>query len=108
LLPAIVAEKDFVLRTVVTKSGASATRVAQEFRAQRSSTDWEEVLSDGEVDAVVIATRHDTHAELALAALRSGKHVLLEKPMGISRDEIDSLRDVASESDHVFTLIQSW
>jgi predicted dehydrogenase/threonine dehydrogenase-like Zn-dependent dehydrogenase len=104
LLPAIVAEKDFVLRTVVTKSGASATRVAQEFRAQRASTDWEEVLSDGEVDAVVIATRHDTHAELALSALRAGKHVLLEKPMGISRDEIDSLRDVASESDHVFTV----
>jgi len=104
LLPAIVAEKDFVLRTVVTKSGASATRVAQEFRAQRASTDWEEALSDEEVDAVVIATRHDSHAELALEALRVGKHVFLEKPMGILRDEIDSLRDVASKSDHVFTV----
>ena len=92
------------MRTVVTKSGASATRVAQEFRAQRASTDWEEVLADEEVDAVVVATRHDSHAELAQAALRAGKHVFVEKPIGISRDEIDSLRDVALRSDPVFTV----
>jgi predicted dehydrogenase/threonine dehydrogenase-like Zn-dependent dehydrogenase len=104
LLPAIAAEPDFALHAVVTRHGANAARIAQEFRAPVASTDASEVLGDPAVDAVVIATRHDSHAELARAALAAGKHVFLEKPMGIARTELDALRDAAAASDRVFTV----
>src|SRR5690606_23683958 len=47
-------------------------------------TDWRALLDDGAVDAVVIATPHDLHRDIAIAALDAGKHVLLEKPMAVS------------------------
>jgi predicted dehydrogenase len=78
--------------------------VAQEFAAASASTDADAVLADPSVDAVVIATRHDTHASLALAALEAGKHVFLEKPMAIHRDELERLRARAAASDRVFTV----
>jgi polar amino acid transport system substrate-binding protein len=104
LLPAIAAAGDFALRAVVTQRSATAAKVAQEFGAALASTDPATALSDPAVDAVVIATRHDSHARLALAALEAGKHVFLEKPMAIRRDELAALRDRALASDRVFTI----
>jgi predicted dehydrogenase/threonine dehydrogenase-like Zn-dependent dehydrogenase len=104
LLPALAALPDFELRAVVTRTPSSAARAAQEFRAPIASTDPEEVLRDPQVHAVVIATRHDTHAALALAALAAGKHVFLEKPMAIRRADLDALRDAALASDRIFTV----
>lgn len=104
LLPGILAEPGLGLRTVVARTGASAARLGHEFGAARLSTDVEETLADPEVDAVVIATRHDSHADLAARALRSGKHVFLEKPMGIAREPLEALRAEAQASDRVFTV----
>ncbi len=104
LLPAIRGAGDFALRAVVTQRSASAAKVAQEFGAAVASTDPDAVIADPSVDAVVIATRHDSHARLALAALDAGKHVFLEKPMAIRRDELDALRARALASDRVFTV----
>lgn len=104
LLPAIGALPNVALRAVVTRGSASAARVAQEFGAGKASTDSAAVLADPAVDAVVIATRHDQHAALALAALAAGKHVFLEKPLGITRAEIDAVREAARGSDRVFTV----
>jgi polar amino acid transport system substrate-binding protein len=104
LLPAIQAAGDFALRAVVTQRSASAAKVAQEFGAALASTDPEAAIADPAVDAVVIATRHDSHARLAMAALAAGKHVFLEKPMAIARDELEQLREQAAASDRVFTV----
>jgi predicted dehydrogenase/threonine dehydrogenase-like Zn-dependent dehydrogenase len=104
LLPALQAAGDFAVRAVVTRGSASAAKVAQEFGAAVASTDPDAVLADPAVDAVVVATRHDSHARLAQAALAAGKHVFLEKPMAIRRDELDALRDAALASDRVFTV----
>ena len=72
------------LRAVVSRSGHNAVATAKQFGAPRAGTDPADVFGDPDVDAVLIATRHDSHAELALAALRAGKHVLLEKPLAIT------------------------
>jgi predicted dehydrogenase len=104
LLPALAAVPGVRLRAVAARTSATAAKVAQEFGAEVSSTDARAVLADPAVDAVVIATRHDLHAPLAREALAAGKHVFLEKPMGLTHAEVDGLRDAALASGLVFTV----
>lgn len=82
---------DFVLRAVASRTGHNASSTGKRFSASYSTTDHHEVLKDPEVDAVIIATRHDTHAALALDALRAGKHVLLEKPLALTEEELQTI-----------------
>jgi predicted dehydrogenase len=62
-------------------SAAARERAGRRHPSARLLADWREAINDPAVDAVMIATPVATHFELALAALRSGKHVLVEKPM---------------------------
>src|SRR5262249_11544943 len=59
--------------------------------AAYAATDHHDVLKDPEVDAVLLATRHNLHAQLAVEALQAGKHVLLEKPLALNEDELELL-----------------
>jgi predicted dehydrogenase/threonine dehydrogenase-like Zn-dependent dehydrogenase len=86
LLPALAGDVD--IATVVTARGASAKSTAARFGAGVAATDPAAVLEDPAIDAVLIATRHDTHASYAAQALRAGKHVFVEKPLGLGRDEL--------------------
>lgn len=89
LLPVVDGLKDQVsIHAVVSRTGHNAAETARQLKAKYSSTDPADVLHDGEVDAVMIATRHDTHGSLALAALEAGKHVFVEKPTAMTRDEL--------------------
>jgi predicted dehydrogenase/threonine dehydrogenase-like Zn-dependent dehydrogenase len=81
----------FTLQAVVTRTGHSAAAVGKQFGAAYASTDYEDVLADPEVDAVIIATRHHLHGAMALAALQAGKHVLVEKPLALTAAELDAL-----------------
>lgn len=65
------------------------------------------VLRDDTVDVVVIATPPDTHADLALACLRAGKHVAVEKPLCITTAEADSLLGAAADGDRMLTVHQN-
>jgi len=85
-------DRFYHLRAVVNRTGPSAKAAGQQFSADYISTDPAEVLDDSKVDAVLIATRHHLHGSLALAALKAGKHVLVEKPLTLSRKELDELQ----------------
>lgn len=88
-LPNMQGFADFYqLRAVVNRTGPSAKSVGKQFGADYVSTNPEDVLADPEIDAVLIATRHHLHGSLALAALQAGKHVLVEKPLTLSREEL--------------------
>ena len=100
-LPNLESHPDFALRYAVSRTGATATREAKSFHAAFAATDWREVLEDQELHAVVICTRHDSHAEIAAAALRAGKHVLVEKPIGLTEAEIDDVLKAQKESGKV-------
>jgi predicted dehydrogenase len=63
--------------------------------------DHRELLACEDVDAVIIATPNFTHVDIALAALRAGKHVMCEKPLGISADQVRPLLDAAQDSGRV-------
>jgi len=65
--------------------------VTKNFPGTLAVADWQTVFADPSVDAVVIATPAGVHFELALAALRAGKHVFVEKPMATTVAEVDEL-----------------
>ena len=62
----------------------------------RLTSDWRAVLADPEVDAVYIAVPHHLHAELYVAALDAGKHLLGEKPFGIDLDANGTIMDAVA------------
>ncbi len=88
----------FALQAVMTRSPHRAAAVAKQFGAAYCTTEYEQVLNDPNVDAVLIATRHHLHAGMALAALRAGKHVLVEKPLAITSAELQALDDFVSSA----------
>src|SRR3954447_9441703 len=74
-------------------------RFARRYPGARATRDYDNVLSDRSVDAVVIATPVFTHFELASRALNAGKHVFVEKPMASSSSEAAELIELADQMD---------
>ncbi|HEB91093.1 MAG TPA: oxidoreductase, partial [Deltaproteobacteria bacterium] len=99
LLPIIEKMPGIARRTVVTSTGPSAQRTAERFGFASCGTDPSEVFADESVDLVFITTRHDSHAALAETALRAGKAVWLEKPVGLTMEEVESVERAARETD---------
>jgi predicted dehydrogenase len=87
------------IAAIATATGVSARSSAMRFGAERATTDAEEVLTADDLDGVVIATRHDTHARYVAMALRSGKHVFVEKPLALSEEELREVESAAAGSD---------
>ncbi|HIA14675.1 MAG TPA: dehydrogenase [Nitrospirales bacterium] len=81
--------------TVVTRSGVGSTYYGKKYGFVRSDTNSEMVFS-GDDDVVVIATRHDTHAELVVRALEAGKHVFVEKPLALTLEEVNRVEQAAN------------
>jgi len=84
------------LLSVVTTRGVTAKSVGEKFRFQSHSTDAHRILADRTINTVFIATRHDTHAAFAAAALEAGKNVFVEKPLAIHQDELAKVLEVVS------------
>jgi predicted dehydrogenase/threonine dehydrogenase-like Zn-dependent dehydrogenase len=83
LLPALTAQPGVRLQAVCTASGFTSRHVGTTYGAEYCTSDPDEIIVDPNVDAVVIATRHDQHAGLTAAAIRAGKAVFVEKPLAL-------------------------
>lgn len=75
-----------------------AAAEAQRLGIPRSTEDWRELLDDPSIDAVSIATRNDSHAEIAIAAAEAGKHIFCEKPVGRTPEETAAIAAAARRS----------
>jgi predicted dehydrogenase/threonine dehydrogenase-like Zn-dependent dehydrogenase len=89
------------ITTVVSRGGSSAASLAHSLNGARPGSDWREAVDAPDVDLILVATRHDTHAEIAAAALRAGKAVFVEKPLGLTRAEIDDVWVAGRENDRL-------
>jgi predicted dehydrogenase len=76
----------------------AAASVAQRFGWQAVETDWRELIARDDVDLVDICTPGDTHAEIAIAALAAGKHVLCEKPLANTVEEAEAMAAAAAQA----------
>ncbi|MDY2851177.1 MAG: Gfo/Idh/MocA family oxidoreductase [Candidatus Borkfalkiaceae bacterium] len=75
----------------------AAVAAAKELGVERYETDYEKIISDENIDAVVIATPTKYHCEIAVKAAKAGKHILCEKPMAMTVDECDLMYRTAKE-----------
>jgi polar amino acid transport system substrate-binding protein len=91
LLPLFKASKDVTLATVCTATGVKAEKAREKFGFAGSTTDWRTVVNDPAINTVLVATRHNLHAEIVTAALRSGKTVFCEKPLCLTGAELDEI-----------------
>ena len=83
---------------VMSRTSTSAKKLASAVGAKRYGIDLHQVLADGEVAAVMIATPDKFHCEQTVAAVRAGKHVLCEKPMCRSVPEAEAMIRAAEEA----------
>lgn len=83
---------------IVASGGQSSALAARSFGFEESTSDASNVLDDPEVGAVVIATRHDSHSQLAVEALQRGKHVFVEKPLALGLESLCALETAAHEA----------
>ncbi|NNH03608.1 Gfo/Idh/MocA family protein [Microbacterium ulmi] len=81
---------------VVGRDAAAVHAAAGKWGWRESATDWREVVARDDIDVVDIVTPGDTHAEIALAALEAGKHVLCEKPLANTVAEAEAMTDAAA------------
>ncbi len=86
------------LQGIASVSGLTAAHCLRKFGFARATTDTAQLLTAADVDAVVIATRHDSHAALVLQALEAGKHVFVEKPLALQAAQIDDIAACFSRS----------
>src|SRR4029450_3977508 len=86
-IPKLKAQPGIELVSVANRSRESSERVAKEFGIARAHGDWREVVEAKDVDAVCIGTWPYTHAEMTIAALAAGKHVLCEARMAMNAAE---------------------
>ena len=88
LLPALKETPDCELHTVVTSRGISAEHGQERFGFANAATDEDAVFEDPDVNAVLLATPHGLHARQTIRALDTGKHVFVEKPLALTRDDL--------------------
>jgi len=82
------------LRSIASVNGITGTYFGRKFGFELSTTDASAVLNDPQINTLVIATRHDSHAQYVVDGLRAGKHVFVEKPLAIRLDEISEIEQL--------------
>ena len=98
LLPHLSGNAGLRKISLVTATGPSAQRTAERFGFERCGTDPADIIQADDVDLIFVATRHNLHARWAAEALRAGKAVWLEKPLGLTPAEVDEVAAAVRES----------
>jgi len=103
-LPIIKANPKYKLIAACDVNIQAAEEVQKEFNAQYSTAEPEKIFADDAIEAVLITTRHDTHASLSIKAAEAHKHVLCEKPMGLSFEECAGVAEAVRKAGVKYTV----
>ena len=91
LLPHLKTSDKVVMSSVATSSSLSSENARRKFEFAQATTDYKQILADPDIDAVLIATRHSSHARLVCEALTAGKATFVEKPLALSVEELQTV-----------------
>ena len=86
-------KNEIEISAVVNKKGANSIELARHYGIDHASTSLDDILDSLDFDAALIGTRHDKHAEMALRCLKAGKHVLVEKPLAITWNQLNNIKE---------------
>ena len=93
-MPNITSGKNVILKGVMTSSGTSSRSVAERFGFEFCTTDEKDIIENDNINTVFIATRHDSHAQYVMKALKAGKHVFTEKPLCLTEIELSEIAEL--------------
>lgn len=82
------------MKYIASSGGLSSTIMAKKYGITNSTTDYHEMLKDEEVDLVLVTTQHNMHAKMALDVMKAGKSVFVEKPLALTKEELDQIIEV--------------
>lgn len=92
-LPNLKKLKDnYELHAVCNRTGAKAKLIAQQYKCAYATTDYRNILTDPDVDLVIICTRHNLHGSMVLDSLNAGKHTFVEKPLCTTQEDLDLIK----------------
>lgn len=86
------------MAVLVGRNAEAVRGAAEQWGWAESATDWREVIARTDIDIIDIVTPGDSHAEIAIAALDAGKHVLCEKPLANTVEEAEAMADAATRA----------
>ncbi len=92
------------LKYVVSAKGLSGTTLAKKYGIQYSSTRYQDLLEDADLDAVIITTRHNLHAQQVIESLEAGKHVFVEKPLALDLEQLTAIESAYQKSGKSLTV----
>jgi predicted dehydrogenase/threonine dehydrogenase-like Zn-dependent dehydrogenase len=99
LMPCFPALDGLSLEGICTTKGPNAEALAKRYGFRKATTDASELILDPEINAILVATRHDSHARYTLEALKAGKHVYTEKPLALSDAQLRPITEALSARD---------
>ncbi len=100
LLPALKKVKDVELVGIASAGGLHAAHSGRKFGFRYACSEDEQILNDPEINTVLILTRHDSHADLAVKALQAGKHVFVEKPLAVNSIQLSEVSKQLLDTEH--------
>ena len=95
-----------VLKTICDIVPEIASDAKERFGFEKCCTDWRDIVNDPEIDVVSICTPNNVHAEIAIAALNAGKHVLCEKPIASTLEDAKAMAEAAKKAAQKGSCIQ--
>ncbi len=90
MLP-VLSEINAPLYSIASAAGLTGTTLAKKHKIGKSTTDYKSMLADPTIDLIIITTRHNEHARMVKESLQAGKHVFVEKPLALSKEELNSI-----------------
>jgi predicted dehydrogenase/threonine dehydrogenase-like Zn-dependent dehydrogenase len=90
MLPAMV-DSGAQYKYIASQGGVNGTILAKKFGFSHSTTDYKEIYNDSDVDTVFITTRHNSHAKFVVEGILANKHVFVEKPLALNKEQLDEI-----------------
>ena len=103
-LPHLVSNPNCKIKGISTQHQNTANLCKEKYRPDFVTTDYTKILNDPEINTVFIYTRHNTHAKIAIEAIKANKNVFVEKPMGVTLDECKDVYNTVKNSSKLYTI----
>lgn len=90
--------KYYDIHSICDRSPSELKSLSEKYKVKKVTTDYLDIVTDTEIDLVIVGTRHNTHFEIIMSAIANNKHILVEKPLCMTQSELEKIRESAKRS----------